>query len=160
MKLRMTILALVVIFALFMALPAFAQDETPTAEQPPVETPVPDEQPVPAGVTSTVQAFLFAGGVLAGLAVLTFVFYQQGQNLKLVSKTIPPEVAQLIFRYGMTQALTTDEVWDDEALKEAARQLGYEVVSDGNGGFTIRASAMAVAQNVAAAEAHDRSLDR
>jgi hypothetical protein len=163
MKLRLTILTLVLVFALIWgAVGVYAQEVTPTAEDEPtpVETPVPDEQPVPEGVTSTVQAFLFAGGALAALGVLTFVFWQQGQNLKLVSKTIPPEVAQLIFRYGMTQALTTTEVWDDEALKEAAQQLGYEVVSDGRGGFTITASAMAVAQNVAAAEAYDRKQDR
>lgn len=154
-KLKIALLS--TIFALSIgAGAAFAQsDDTPTPEAPvseateaaPVVVIVEQPEPTEPAPTTTVQSFLLTGAIFAGLGVLTFVFWQNGRNLKVVAGTIPPEVAQLIFRVGMTQALTTEEVWDDEALKEAAKQLGYEVVSDGNGGFTIRASARAVAQN-------------
>lgn len=135
-----------------------------TTEQAPVvviiEAPAPVEPTEPAP-TSTVQSFLFTGAVFAGLGVLTFVFYQQGKNLKVVAGTVPPEIAQLIFRVGMGQVSATEELYDDEALKTLATALGYEVVPDGNGGFTIKASAQAVAQNVEAKkDEYLRSGDR
>lgn len=144
------------------ALASYAQDDTPTPETPAtvevtavVETP-PDvvvvvEQPTPTepAPTSTVQSFLFTGAVFAGLAVLTFVFWQQGKNLKVVAGTVPPEIAQLIFRVGMGQVAATEELYDDEALKTLATALGYDVVPDGRGGYTITAAASVVAENQA-----------
>lgn len=155
-------------------LPREAQDATPeptpTGEQadatPAVEAPVVDTQPdvtvvieqPPADepaepvVNTTVQSFLLTGVVFVGLAALTFVFYQQGQNLKVVAQTVPPEFAQFIFRLGMEQARKTELTLDDEALKTAAIALGYDVLEDGMGGFTIRASVTQVAQNAPVAK--------
>jgi hypothetical protein len=164
LRTKLYVLLVIVIFALFWALPAFAQDTTeePTPTiQAPVETPEPDVTPAPEPVTSTVQSFLLTAAVFGGLAVLTFVFWQQGKNLKVVAGTVPPELAQLAFRVAMQQAGTTVEAYDDEALKTLATALGYDVIPDGNGGYIIKASPVAVAQNVEAAkDAYLRSGDR
>lgn len=170
-KLKRTVLALCLIFALTTLSVARGQDSTDeptptpeTTEQAPVtvivEVPAPVVPTEPAP-TSTVQSFLFTGAVFAGLAVLTFLFWQQGKNLKVVAGTVPPEIAQLIFRLGMGQVSATEEPYDDEALKTLATSLGYDVVPDGSGGYTIKASAIAVAQNVEdKKEAYLRSGDR
>lgn len=158
MKLKLTMIVLIVIFALLWGAGAvLAQDDTPTPEgeatavvDAPPDVVVVVEQPEPTepAPTTTVQSFLFTGAVFAGLAVLTFVFWQQGRNLKVVAGTVPPEIAQLIFRLGMGQVASTEELYDDEALKTLATALGYDVIPDGRGGFTIVASAGAVAQNI------------
>lgn len=152
---KLTTALLCAVIALTSAFPALSQaptdEPTPTSEATetaPVETPEVDTGAPPEAVTSTVQSFLFTGAVFAGLAVLTFVFWQQGRNLKVVAGTVPPELAQLAFRVAMGQANKTVETYDDEALKTLATSLGYEVFQDANGAFTIRASAQAVAQNV------------
>lgn len=161
--LKLYALLAIVLFALFWALPAMAQDSTdePTPTiQAPVETPEPDTSTPPEAVTSTVQSFLLTAGVFGGLAVLTFVFWQQGRNLKVVAGTVPPELAQLAFRVAMGQANKTLETYDDEALKTLATSLGYEVFQDANGAFTIRASAQAVAQNLEQAKEDYQALRR
>lgn len=160
MKTKLTMIVLIVIFALFSAtVGVYAQADTPTPETPESEATVvvdapPDvvvvvEQPAEPAPTSTVQSFLFTGAVFAGLAVLTFVFWQNGRNLKVVAGTVPPEIAQLIFRVGMGQVTATEELYDDEALKTLATALGYDVIPDGRGGYTIVAAASVVAENVA-----------
>ena|SRR5689334_21318410 len=154
---KLSVFALLVLFALIWAFPAFAQESTPEA---PVTVVV--EAPAPVEpIDTTVQSFLFAGLVLAGIGALSYVFKQHGVNLEVVSKTVPIEFAQFAFRQGMTQALSTPLSWDDDALKELAKQAGYNVIEDGRGGFTIVASPTAVAQNTdAAKEAYERSKDR
>lgn len=171
MKKKLTTALLCAVFLATSLTTVRAQDATDeptptpeTTEQAPVvvivEAPAPVE-PVEPAPTSTVQSFLFTGAVFAGLAVLTFVFWQQGKNLKVVAGTVPPEIAQLIFRLGMGQVSATEELYDDEALKTLAKALGYEVFQDENGAFTIRASAQAVAQNVEnKKDAYLRSADR
>lgn len=158
MKLKLTMIVLIVIFALLWGVGAiYAQEATPTPESeatavvdapPDVVVVVEQPEPTEPAPTTTVQSFLFTGAVFAGLAVLTFVFWQQGRNLKVVAGTVPPEIAQLIFRVGMGQVTATEELYDDEALKTLATALGYDVIPDGRGGFTIVASASAVAQNI------------
>lgn len=156
---KRNILALILIFALLWgAVASYAQSDTPTPEgeatavveaPPDVTVIVEQSEPTEPAPTSTVQSFLFTGAVFAGLAVLTFVFWQQGRNLKVVAGTVPPEIAQLIFRVGMGQVTATEELYDDEALKTLATALGYEVIADGRGGYTIVAAANVVAENVA-----------
>lgn len=159
MKIKMTILAVIVILALFMALPAFAQSDTPTPEsdatavvEAPPDVTVVVEQPTEPAPTSTVQSFLTTGAIFAALGVLTFFMWQNGQNLKVVAKTVPLELAQLGFRVGMEKAAETAETYDDEAFKTLATALGYDVIPDGRGGYTIIASASVVAENQAIAK--------
>lgn len=133
-----------------------------TTEQAPVVVVVEAPAPVePAPADNTVPSFLLAAIVFGAIWLAREIFKQHGLNLEIVARTVPIEFAQYGFRQGMERALATPEPFDDQAIIEGAKQLGYEVFTDANGAFTIRASAQAVAQNVAAAkEAYERSKDR
>jgi hypothetical protein len=98
-------------------------------------------------IDAQTQTYLTIAFVFGALALVGYVFKQRGEDIKVVAKTVPLEFAQFAFRIAAEKAQGTESTMDDDALKQAARDLGYAVIETANGGWTIAASATAVAQN-------------
>lgn len=56
---------------------------------------------------------------------------QNNKTIGEVSNLVPLPIVQALFTMAMRQAATTEGQADDEALKQLAKTLGYNVADDG-----------------------------
>lgn len=121
---------------LFIALPAFAQDATPTADiivtaAPPIVTPVVTPDVVPVGtVDTTIVIAGLAGVVILGLGGTALI----GYLVKRLGDSVPADKIQGIldsaqkymYNQSIAAAARTPQAWDDALVPAVANWFGYD----------------------------------